>query len=156
MPLAKHGIRPKNSWKIEFRSPERDVSVTIRTKYDDRQHLKRVKKRQFLESLEEQPSNIPKRDERTSWFRPGVIRIDRKIGMYDWHSNDTLEIRQKSEEEFEMRPQFRHDTLFKFVDRGSGVVVGRGKPWCSPRFGSRSAQLGFSIMATQALEPQFS
>jgi hypothetical protein len=52
-----------------------------------------VKRRQSLEQLEQELSHFPQRDDWTTWYQPGGIRIDRGIGLYNWHTDDVLEIR---------------------------------------------------------------
>jgi hypothetical protein len=60
--------------------------------------------------LEQLLSQVPKRDDWTTWYWPGGILIDRGIGMCNWHTNDVLEIRRHSGEEFSLHIKFRHGT----------------------------------------------
>jgi hypothetical protein len=95
--------------RIELRSTEWDEQVLIRVRHNGKEFVGQTMRRQTLEQLEARLSQFPKRDDCTQWFRKG-IKVDRSIGICNWHTHDIMEIRTHTGQETPLAAHFRHDS----------------------------------------------
>jgi hypothetical protein len=77
IPMIRRSARPVMSWKVNSLVPEWDDPVAILVRANGRECLRTIHRRQSLEQLEESLTQLPKRYDRTEWYRTGCVRIDR-------------------------------------------------------------------------------
>jgi hypothetical protein len=134
IPLIEKWVQPISSWRVEFRAPERNESVEITVQFDGRSYLATIRRRRTLDQLDQRLSSFPQRDDWTSWYRPGGIRSDRGIGLYNWQKDDVLEIRRDTGQEIPLLVGFRHDTMVK-ADSREWQIEREANKWAESTYG---------------------
>jgi hypothetical protein len=126
--LIQREIDPVSVWKVEFKAPEWDELVDITIQYEGQSYPTTIRKRQTLDQLEISLRSFPKSDEWVSWYRPGGYRINNSISLYEWHTNDILEIRRDAGQEIHLQAKFRHTMMLR-TDAREWLIERESKNW---------------------------